>query len=123
MSVVAVLACAQKLLPAKAAIDVPLALALIGLGFVIVFAPSLVPGLTPRLLPPEPTKRRSCPGIRRWRRGKAGPVTGGHEPAGGDVPFDTSRPHLARVYDFWLGGKDNYAADEGDGRDGVAVRQ
>jgi predicted metal-binding membrane protein len=49
MSVVAVLACAQKLLPAKAAIDVPLALALIGLGFVIVFAPSLVPGLTPRL--------------------------------------------------------------------------
>jgi predicted metal-binding membrane protein len=47
MSVVAVLACAQKLLPAKAAIDVPLALALIGLGLVIIIAPSLVPGLTP----------------------------------------------------------------------------
>ncbi len=47
MSVVAVLACAQKLLPAKAEIDVPLALALIGLGFVIVIAASLVPGLTP----------------------------------------------------------------------------
>ena len=47
MSVVAVLACAQKLLPAKAAIDVPLALAIVGLGLVIVFAPSLVPGLTP----------------------------------------------------------------------------
>ena len=47
MSVVAVLACAQKLLPAKAAIDVPLALALIGLGLVIVIAPWLVPGLTP----------------------------------------------------------------------------
>lgn len=47
MSVVAVLACAQKLLPAKGAIDVPLAMALIGLGFVIVIAPSLVPGLTP----------------------------------------------------------------------------
>ena len=46
MSVVAVLACAQKLLPAKAAIDVPLALALVGLGFVIVIAPSLVPGLS-----------------------------------------------------------------------------
>jgi len=46
MSVVAVLACAQKLLPAKAAIDVPLALALIGLGFVIVIEPSLIPGLT-----------------------------------------------------------------------------
>ena len=47
MSVVAVLACAQKLIPAKAAIDVPVALALTGLGFVIVIAPSLVPGLTP----------------------------------------------------------------------------
>jgi hypothetical protein len=34
-------ACVQELLPAKAAIDVPLALALIGLGFVIVVAPSL----------------------------------------------------------------------------------
>jgi predicted metal-binding membrane protein len=47
MSVVAVLACAQKLLPAKTAIDVPLALAIVGLGLVIVIAPSLVPGLTP----------------------------------------------------------------------------
>jgi predicted metal-binding membrane protein len=47
MSVIAVLACAQKLLPAKAAIDVPVALALIGLGFVIVVEPSLIPGLTP----------------------------------------------------------------------------
>ena len=47
MSAVAVLACAQKLLPAKAAIDVPLGLAIVGLGLVIVFAPSLVPGLTP----------------------------------------------------------------------------
>jgi predicted metal-binding membrane protein len=47
MLVVAVLACAQKLLPAKAAIDVPLALAIAGLGFMIVFAPALGPGLTP----------------------------------------------------------------------------
>jgi predicted metal-binding membrane protein len=47
MSVVAVLACAQKLLPAKAAVDVPLALALLGLGLVIVIAPALIPGLTP----------------------------------------------------------------------------
>jgi predicted metal-binding membrane protein len=46
MSVVTVLACAQKLLPAKAAIDVPLALAIVGLGLVTVFAPSLVPALT-----------------------------------------------------------------------------
>jgi hypothetical protein len=25
--------------------------------------------------------------------------------------LDTSRPNVARVYDYWLGGKDNYAAD------------
>ena len=47
MAVIAVLTCAQKLLPAKAAIDVPLALAIAGLGLVIVIAPSQIPGLTP----------------------------------------------------------------------------
>src|SRR3954465_6333183 len=26
--------------------------------------------------------------------------------------IDTSRPHPARVYDWWLGGKDNYPVDE-----------
>jgi predicted metal-binding membrane protein len=47
MPVVTLLLCAQKLLPAKAAVDVPVALALIGLGLVIVIAPSLIPGLMP----------------------------------------------------------------------------
>jgi predicted metal-binding membrane protein len=47
MSVIAALAIAQKLLPAKAAIDVPLALAIVGLGVLIVLAPSSVPGLMP----------------------------------------------------------------------------
>jgi predicted metal-binding membrane protein len=47
MSVIAVLGLAQKLLPAKAAIDVPLALAIVGLGILIIIAPSSVPGLTP----------------------------------------------------------------------------
>jgi predicted metal-binding membrane protein len=47
MSVIAVVVLAQKLLPAKAAVDVPLALAIVGLGILIVIAPSLVPGLTP----------------------------------------------------------------------------
>jgi predicted metal-binding membrane protein len=46
MSVIAVLILAQKLLPSKAAIDVPLALAIVGLGILIVLAPSSVPGLT-----------------------------------------------------------------------------
>ena len=26
-------------------------------------------------------------------------------------PFDTSRPNIARVWDYWLGGKENFAAD------------
>ncbi|HWN61397.1 MAG TPA: DUF2182 domain-containing protein, partial [Streptosporangiaceae bacterium] len=47
MSVVAVLACAQKVLPEKASVDVPLALAIVGLGLVILFAPAQIPGLTP----------------------------------------------------------------------------
>jgi predicted metal-binding membrane protein len=47
MSVIAVLVLAQKLLPAKAAVDVPVALAIVGLGIGIVLAPSSVPGLVP----------------------------------------------------------------------------
>jgi len=49
MSVIAVLVLAQKLLPAKAAVDVPLALAVVGLGILIVIAPSSIPGLTPTM--------------------------------------------------------------------------
>jgi predicted metal-binding membrane protein len=47
MAVIAVLVLAQKLLPAIAAVDVPLALAIAGLGVLIVITPSLVPGLSP----------------------------------------------------------------------------
>jgi predicted metal-binding membrane protein len=47
MCVIAVLVLDQKLLPAKAAVDVPLALAIVGLGVLVVVAPSAVPGLTP----------------------------------------------------------------------------
>src|SRR5439155_14849278 len=48
MFVVAVIVLAQKLLPAKAAFDVPLALAIVGLGvLIVVIAPSSVPGLAP----------------------------------------------------------------------------
>jgi predicted metal-binding membrane protein len=49
MFVVAVLVLTQKLLPAKSAVDVPLALAIVGLGALIVIAPSWVPGLTPAM--------------------------------------------------------------------------
>ena len=47
MAGIAALVLAQKLLPAKATIDVPLGLAIVGLGLLIVVAPSSVPGLTP----------------------------------------------------------------------------
>jgi predicted metal-binding membrane protein len=47
MSVIAILVLAQKLLPAKGAIDVPLALAIVGLGILIIIAPSSIPGLMP----------------------------------------------------------------------------
>jgi S-adenosyl methyltransferase len=33
----------------------------------------------------------------------------------GPVLFDTSVAHIARVYDYWLGGKDNFAADRAAG--------
>ena len=46
MAVIAVLVVAQKLLPAKSAVDVPLALAITGLGIWIIIAPWSVPGLT-----------------------------------------------------------------------------
>jgi predicted metal-binding membrane protein len=49
MIVIAVLVLVQKLLPAKAAIDVPLGLAIVGLGVLILIAPSSVPGLTPMM--------------------------------------------------------------------------
>jgi len=47
MSVIAILVLAQKLLPAKAAIDAPVALAIVGLGILIIVAPSSIPGLMP----------------------------------------------------------------------------
>jgi hypothetical protein len=40
----------------------------------------------------------------------AGPG-GGTAGTAGSLPFDTSVAHLARMYDYLLGGKDNYAAD------------
>ena len=47
MAVIAVVVLAQKLLPANAAVDVPLGLAIAGLGIWILVAPASVPGLTP----------------------------------------------------------------------------
>src|ERR1700734_4133776 len=38
---------------------------------------------------------------------------------GGPVLFDTSVAHVARVYDYWLGGKDNFAADRAAGEQAI----
>ena len=48
---------------------------------------------------------------------------GGGSTAGktGPLPFDTSVAHQARIYDYTLGGKDNYAADRAAADAGLAV--
>jgi S-adenosyl methyltransferase len=46
----------------------------------------------------------------------------GHEmTANGNTPppFDTSVAHVARVYNYWLGGKDNFAADRAAGEQAI----
>ena len=47
MAVIAAVAVAQKLLPPRAVLDVPVAIAITGLGVLIIAAPSVVPGLMP----------------------------------------------------------------------------
>ncbi|HEY7919184.1 MAG TPA: SAM-dependent methyltransferase [Streptosporangiaceae bacterium] len=37
------------------------------------------------------------------------------------VDFDTSVAHIARVYDYWLGGKDNFEADRTAGEEALAA--
>ena len=37
------------------------------------------------------------------------------------VELDTSVAHIARVYDYWLGGKDNFEADRQAGEDALAA--
>ena len=34
--------------------------------------------------------------------------------------FDTTTPHIARIYDYWLGGKDNFAADRAAAEEAMA---
>ena len=45
----------------------------------------------------------------------------GHEPTGEQVPLDTSVPHIARVYDYWLGGSHNFQADQDAARTLIAM--
>ena len=46
----------------------------------------------------------------------------GITPSQGSAPqLDTSVPHPARVYNYWLGGKDNFAADREAGEEALAA--
>ncbi len=47
MAVVAVIGIVQKVVPARANIDVPLGLAIVGLGALVLIVPTALPGLTP----------------------------------------------------------------------------
>src|ERR1022692_1796984 len=49
--------------------------------------------------------------------GDRGVAPAGENPAA----FDTSVAHMARVYDYWLGGKDNFAADREAARQAIAA--
>ena len=39
----------------------------------------------------------------------------------GPLPFDTTKAHQARIYDYLLGGKDNYAADRAAAEEALKV--
>ena len=44
------------------------------------------------------------------------------DPGRGQVPeFDTGHAHSARIYNYWLGGKDNYAADREAAEQAIAA--
>jgi hypothetical protein len=45
----------------------------------------------------------------------------GDESVGDHQSFDTSVAHVARVYDYWLGGKDNFAVDREAGDQAIAA--
>ena len=44
------------------------------------------------------------------------------EPSKPVPPFDTTIPNAARMYDYWLGGKDNFAADREAAEQVIAAR-
>jgi S-adenosyl methyltransferase len=52
----------------------------------------------------------SAKGVVMAIEGASAPREAAPEP-GGAPAFDTSVAHVARVYNYWLGGKDNFAAD------------
>src|SRR5580692_1055215 len=50
------------------------------------------------------------------------PAAGTAAAEGREAPaFDTSVAHIARVYNYWLGGKDNFAADRAAAEQAMAA--
>lgn len=50
------------------------------------------------------------------------PVSRGDISTGLPLGFDTTVAHASRIYDYWLGGKDNFAADRAVAEEIIAVR-
>src|SRR5258708_18964557 len=48
-------------------------------------------------------------------------ASGARDPEADPPPFDTTVPHAARMYDYLLGGKDNFAADREAAEQLVAI--
>src|SRR5258707_12736832 len=48
-------------------------------------------------------------------------ASGARAPEADPPPFDTTVPHAARMYDYLLGGKDNFAADREAAEQLVAI--
>src|SRR6202042_3154418 len=63
-----------------------------------------------------PVPRGRCGRGKRWRL-----MADAGAPAPEGVTLDTSVAHPARVYDYWLGGKDNFAADREAAEQGIAA--
>src|SRR5688572_26241541 len=53
--------------------------------------------------------------------GRMGPVTAETPNPDAGTGIDTTVPHSARVWNYWLGGKDNYAVDRATGDAVIAV--
>jgi hypothetical protein len=83
------------------------------------WTPEWLDRLLPRLDPRAPPRRRPSrrPGLRYLSRRKmisAGDALSSASVAKGSQSrpgIDVSVPNIARMYDYWLGGKDNFAAD------------
>jgi hypothetical protein len=50
--------------------------------------------------------------------GRVSPDPG--DPAG-DPRLNTAVPHVARIYDYWLGGKDTFTPDRSAGEEAIAA--